>query len=126
MKRQRRAIVTVPAELVTSRQWGVPVGMVPGALGAELRPAAKTFVGNYERAGETFIDSEDVHVYGPFASAHLLYPMLDPDSMTLTEEQAHQLWKETDTSKAAFCHFLFAANFINKRLPALAGASEGK
>lgn len=118
--------MTVPSELVTSRQWGVPVGLVPGALGAELRGAARTFVGNYERAGETFIDAEGVHVYGPFATAHMLYPMLDPDSMSLTEEQAQQLWKETDTSQAAFCHFLFAANFIIKRLPALAGASEGK
>ena len=126
MKRQRRAIVTVPSELVTSRQWGVPVGDIVGMLGAELRPAAKAFVGNYERAGERFIDQEDVHVYGPFASQHMLYPMLDPDAMTLTEDQAQQLWKETDTSKGAFAHFMLAANFDARRLPALAGASERK
>lgn len=124
MKQQRRAIVSVPSEQITSRQWGVPVGDVAGALGVELRKAARSFVENYGRL--RFIDGDDVHVYGPFQSQHMLYPMLDPDAMSLSEEQAQQLWKDTDPSKGAFAHFLLAANFHTERLPALAGASERK
>ena len=120
MREQRRAIVTVEGTRA-ERLWAVPVSRVRGALGVELLGAARTFRDNYEKTGARFRDGEDIHVYGPFASRDLLVPMLDPDAMTLTEEQAHQLVAEPDGRKGAFAHYLLNAAF-DVRLPASAGA----
>ena len=120
MIRQRRAIVTVDGGRARYL-WGTPVSRVAGPLGVELMGCARTFKENYERAGERFLDADDIHVYGPFKSRDMLVPMLDPDAMALTEGEAHQLVAERDGRDGAFAHYLLNANF-EVRLPAFAGA----
>jgi hypothetical protein len=81
----KHGIVTVPGDMATLK---VPRGMRINAIPLEYRllqrkllEVGKMFVHRQGLRGLRFIDSEDIHVYGPFPSYEYHEAMIDIDSI---------------------------------------------
>lgn len=121
MKVQRRAILTVPGEVGTQRCWATPLGSVAGRyLRAVLVLTANQFIVNKVKEGESYIASDDMHVYGPFPSHEALMTAVTAEEMAGLNDHHEQMVTERDDS-LAFAHYLLVANFqvVEKEKPKL-------
>ena len=109
-KVERRGIVAVPSEM-GEKCWDTRVGDIKGAhLRTVIKEASEEFVRVKRTEGEEFVDGDDIHVYGPYATPNMIEAMLSKEAM-LSGEQA-QNYLETDPDPQAFSHYLLNANFI--------------
>ena len=108
-KVERRGIVAVPSEM-GEKCWDTRVDDIEGHLGRVLKEASEEFVRVKRTEGEELVDEDDIHVYGPYPTPHMIEAMLSRESM-LSGEQA-QNYLETDPDPHAFSHYLLNANFI--------------
>lgn len=114
----KHGVVTFPGDMATLQvPRGMRIGDIPLAhrgLQIELESVAKLFVQRQEARGLTFIDREDIHVYGPFPSYDLRHAMIDIDTLNVPPEQMAGLVKDRATDCKAFADYVLVAAFMAK------------
>ena len=110
---ERRGILTVPGELARESCWGTRIPDVGHkALRRALATVAREFIEVRAKQGEEFVDTDDVHVYGPFPSPAMLMPMIGKEEMLVTQEELRHLTIERVAEPSAFASYLLNAHFL--------------
>lgn len=113
--------MTVPGEVGTEHCWATPVGSLTSRyLKTALVLTANQFIAKKAKEGETYIASDDVHVYGPFPSQESLVTAVTAEEMAGLNNHHEQMVLEKDEA-FAFAHYLLVANFqvVEKEKPKL-------
>lgn len=118
---ERRAIVATEGEL-REMCWGKRIPEIQDSrLRNHLQQIAKQWLLLREKAGQRFVDRDDIHVYGPWPTDVMLEPMLTQEHMEIDGETARQIVRERASSREAFNNYLLNAHFVVGRKPALKG-----
>ena len=109
-KVERRGIVAVPSEMGEDC-WHTRVDDIAGShLRRTMMDASQEFVRVKRTEGEEFVDGDEMHIYGPFPTPHLIEAMLSDEAMLSGSEA--QTYLQTDPDPQAFSFYLLNANFI--------------
>ena len=118
---ERRAILTVPAELAETCEGKRIPEVGSRHLQQFLLATAQKWIEVKRLEGEEFIGKHDIHVYGPFPSAAMLEAMLSSEHMMITLKGRDEITLE----KGAFNHYLLNAAFHVTRKGAQKGDLHG-
>lgn len=118
---ERRAIITVPAELAEVCEGKRIAEVNDRHLRRIFLDNAREWIRVKRLEGEEFIEKYDIHVYGPFPSAARLEAMLSSEHMAITPKERDQITLE----KGQFNHYLLNAGFHVARKGAQKGDARG-
>ena len=113
MKQVRRAILTVPSEYGKERCWGTLIKDVDNRfLRDKLYDTANEWIETRKKEGSDFIDRDNIHIYGPFASYDMMQAMLSSEDFELGGKA---LVTEHTDEKSAFSNYLLNAHWTAPR-----------
>ena len=114
VKKERRSVITMPGEI---QENCYPIGkrirdLQNPILAQAVISVAQQWIEKRAKEGEQYVDSDDIHVYGPFASQDMIPPLLTKADMLITPKEREQIVIERTDEPNAFAHYLLNANFL--------------
>ena len=120
LKVQKRAIITMPTWYATlEAHMGLPVTAIPlqhRDLQRSLQESGEKFIERMRIRGFTYIDLDDMHVYGPHESKMLHESMVPMDTAHLPPEEVRNLVQDKQYQVGEFVDYLLVANFLRQEV----------